>query len=380
MQVIDAGPSTITPGPNAPWVNGRWRLPSRPISTQRPSPCGGGTPLTNRWPFGGGRRLCRTGDSFFVDTQGEIYRLDETFSNATLVVGSLVGGLGRVVCTPSGLFTAFSTVPPDRNDAIVRFDDPDDDGRVLWATQRGTPSHPASAGGFYEFAATDSLIAWVHVGTQGPLHFYVTDASGRNPRDIAGRVPDLPYHLHADGDRLVFVAGRDLWLYTGATGALENLTHDRAAQWEPFLSGDRLVWMDQRDNPGADDWSPNNPEVYYMNLRDRVPIRITHDPPERPVVQTEPSVRGDWIVWNDLRHSHTPNHRDPLYTSEIYAYHLGIQREFPIATGSHPMGAPVIFDDQVYFLCSTIIYRDAAPTTFDSGLYRTALPSTMGAP
>ena len=44
------------------------------------------------------------------------------------------------------------------------------------------------------------------------------------------------------------------------------------------------------------------------------------------------------------------------------------------------MGGPVIFDDQVYFHCSTILYRDAAPTTFDSGLYRTTLPATAAAP
>lgn len=280
------------------------------------------------------------------------------------------------MCSSPGIFAAVVTPPPDRNDAIVRFDAPEGEGRVLWATQRGTPSHPAAAGGFSDFAATARFVAWVYVETSGASRFYVADANGRNIRDLAPRLPGVPSALHADGDRLVFVAADDLWLYTASTGQIENLTNDRFAQGEPFLSGDQLVWTDRRDDP-----RPENPEVYAMNLVERVPMRITHDPPERPVYQEEPSVRGDWVVWNDLRHSRNPANRgDPLFTSEVYAYNLRTRREYPIATGDHTMGGPVIFDGQVYFRCATISFTDAGAPRFDSGLYRSTLPSIEGAP
>jgi hypothetical protein len=113
-----------------------------------------------------------------------------------------------------------------------------------------------------------------------------------------------------------------------------------------------------------------------MNLRDRVPVRITHDPPEHPVYQEEPSIRGEWIVWNDLRHNPWPNRRHDLFTSEIYGYHLGTRREYPIAVDHRgPMGGAVIYDQQVYFHCSTIVTPPGRPTTFDEGLYRVALPT-----
>lgn len=379
--VIDAAVRDVVPpgpeaGPNAPWVSGRWRLPSLPYETRRPSGCGRATPLSNWWHFGSPRRLCRTGGTFFVDTQGDVFRFDPSFSSTSYVLGGRVGASGRIECTPNGFVAAVSTPSTDRNDAIVRFGGPDSEGRVLWATQRGTASHPAAGGGFYEFAATDSMVAWVHVKPGGGLRFYVADAEGRNARDIALAIPDLPYHLDADGDRLVFVAGFDLWLYTRSTDRIERLTRERAVRREPFLSGDRLVWIDDVHNPGTGELGFPNPEVYFMDLRDRTPIRITHDPSDRPVVQEMPSVRGDWIVWNDLRHSHQPHNRDPRFTSEIYGYHLGTRREYAIAADHRgPMSSPVIFDGEVYFHCSSFVYPDGAPPTFDGGLYRTALPT-----
>ncbi len=361
----------IDTGPPPPWADGTWRLPNMPHGTTLPERCGGATPLTNWWYSNGATGLCQFQDYLFINSVGgEVFRLSPTLDvSLVLGLGQTEAG-GYVRCSRDGLYAV--AVDRDRRRAIVRFDRVDGPGRVVWSAPAGTPEYPASGMGIGELTVTERLVAWVHEGSGAPPTLYVSGPRGERPHPLPASIVGLPYHLQADGDRLVFVSGRDLWMYTASTDALENLTHDAAAQWDPWVSGDHLVWMDQRDNPGHDDWSPDNPEVYFMDLRDRVPVRITHDPPERPVLQYGPVVRGDWIVWADFRHNAAPNRLDPRGGAEVYGYRLDRREEYPLLTGAHQVLSPTLLGDDVYFVCGPpVLMGGNAPP---AGLHRMALP------
>jgi hypothetical protein len=275
---------------------------------------------------------------------------------------------GRIRCGGDQLFAALLD---DRwHAAVLRFEHFDTAGRVLWRGNNGLPLNPDVGGGFFEFAATDQLLAWIFIGGPRGPQLYVSGTQGEDVRTLANG--ELPYDLRASGDRLVYVSGGDLWLYTRSTGALENLTRDAAAQWNPWISGDHLVWMDQRDNPGYDHWNPNNPEVYYMNLRDRVPVRITHDPPERPAHQYGPVTDGRWIVWADYRNNTTPNVMATDGEANIYGYRLDERREQLLVGGRHRMYIPTIVEGDLYVACGAPVTGPGVNPPI--GLHRMRLP------
>lgn len=365
----DASPDVGDVLPPPPWADGTWRLPDVPRDAGTPERCDPLTPVATRWPADNGPTICRFGDSLFIDAQSNTYRLHEPTGQLfdTLGIARLEAG-GQIRCAPSALFAGVT----DRgwNTAILRFERADGDGRVIWTGNEGRPLNPLSSGGFYYLAVTERLVSWIFLGGPRSPALFVSGPRGEDPYEVP--VAGLPYDLRADGDRVVFVSGNDLWMFTASTRALENLTPDQHAQWNPWISGDHLVWMDQRDNPGHDHWNPDNPEVYYMNLRDRVPVRITHDPPERPAYQYGPVTDGRWIVWADFRNNATPNVALLDNESNIYGYRLDTRREEVLVDGRHRLYFPTILDGELYVACGAP--RPATGPRPTVGLHRMALP------
>jgi hypothetical protein len=107
----------------------------------------------------------------------------------------------------------------------------------------------------------------------------------------------------------------------------------RAEQWAPWISGNRIVWVDQRDTPTGTLQSPDNPV-------------------DRPAVQHLPVVQGDWIVWMDTRNAVSPNAGFLTDRMEIWGYYFPTRSEYPIVTGDIRASNPSIVDGHVLLMCS----------------------------
>ncbi|MFO0561313.1 MAG: hypothetical protein U0269_25065 [Polyangiales bacterium] len=177
------------------------------------------------------------------------------------------------------------------------------------------------------------------------------DTTRRDVQEIDVARAEL-WQIMADGPNVLWSnAGRDVYLWNADRRVIENLSADGPAthQWSAFIRGDYVVWMDQRDTPGASEAAPNNPEVYLLHLPTRTLRRITNDPPERPAGQGYPSLAGDWVLWSDFRNAREPN--PPRWFTdrmELWGYHIPTGITEPIVQGaiqldlSHDYGDGVI--------------------------------------
>lgn len=351
------------------WTDPTWRLSDQSVTTPTRDPCEDLTFVAPWFPIASGG-LCPFDGSLFIEAPGLTLRVDPRTSEDAITLSSArtVPLAGRIRTAPHALYA--SVIDREWRTALLRFESRGGPPEVVVNGFGGRPFDPVRGGGFYEFAVTDTFIAWIFTGEVPSPALYVAGPHGEGRRLIPA---DLPYHLHAQGDRLVWADRGDIWLYTATTGAVENLTRDDAAQWNPWVHGDLVVWLDQRDTPGPYSHRyPNNPEVYAMDLRDRVPRRITHDPPTRPVYQRDVSTDGRWIIYRDYRNNALPNEDAEDGISEIYGVRVGTDVEVPLLTGQHALSGPVILDDQLYVACGRG-GRITRPEE-DLGLFRRPLP------
>jgi hypothetical protein len=252
--------------------------------------------------------------------------------------------------------------------AIIRMNDELSGGRIIWQRNFTSDFPNVFAGGLRALVATDRFVAFVMATSTQIQRLYV---GGPNAEDMQP-APEglLPTHARGEGDRMVFDDGNDIWLYTHSTRRFENLTRDRPVQYQPWISGDHVVWVDLRHGGGSA-LNASNPEIYHMDLRDRVPHRVTHDPVERPAIQGFPMIDGEWIVWADKRHDAQPNSVVQTTRSALYGWHLGTAREVVIddAADGLWLGLPFVHDGWVYYSCSIPSQRQR------DSYYRQRLPT-----
>jgi TolB protein len=97
--------------------------------------------------------------------------------------------------------------------------------------------------------------------------------------------------LAISGDRVVWDESGDIYLYDISTGlAPYNVTNDTFSQSNPEISGDIIVWRDER---GPDEYF----DIFMYDISTGAEIQITNEPDS----QWEPDVSGNRIVWSDLR-------------------------------------------------------------------------------
>jgi beta propeller repeat protein len=108
------------------------------------------------------------------------------------------------------------------------------------------------------------------------------------------------------------------------------ITTNEAWQISPDISGNRIVWMDNR----SDNW-----DIYMYDLTTNTEKRITTDTAN----QDSPSISGNRIVWADDRNGN----------KDIYMYDLSTNTENQITTNTNEQSSPVISGNR-------IVYVDAA--------------------
>lgn len=252
--------------------------------------------------------------------------------------------------------------------AIIRMNDELSGGRIIWQRNFTSDFPNVRAGGLRTLVATDRFVSFIMTTSTQQQRLYV---GGPNAEDMQP-APEglLPTHARGEGDRMVFDDGNDIWLYTHSTRRFENLTRDPAVQYQPWISGDHVVWVDLRHGGGSA-LNASNPEIYRMDLRDRGPHRVTHDPVERPAIQGFPMIDGEWIVWSDKRHDAQPNSVVQTTRSALYGWHLGTAREVVIddAADGLWLGLPFVHDGWIYYSCSIPSLRQR------DSYYRQRLPT-----
>jgi hypothetical protein len=328
----DAGADAIAP---PPWLDGSLTLPMR----------------ENRWPSNqfslcaGRVALSPSHPMLNYDAHwwnGTIY-FSHTGTPARVVPGSgLIQGLsdsqfqlgGTVAISGERLIYAASWRGAHA-EAVIAFDRVEQGavGRTLWHRERVNTD---SEGGFWDLTATPSLIAfsWQDSRETGDwsTRVYAMNPDGTDVRVLSPRNIPQSGDVRASGDRVVFRGGGQVYLWQRGDAEARPIDPTQRSQWHPWIDGDNVVWIDQRDSPRGSIYSPYNPEVYYKNLRTGEVRRITHDPDTRPVFQAEVTVGGDWIAWTDLRHASNPNPESPLGDRiAVYGFHIPSQTEYALA-------------------------------------------------
>jgi beta propeller repeat protein len=99
------------------------------------------------------------------------------------------------------------------------------------------------------------------------------------------------------GDRVVWAELRsgnpDVFMYDFAVGIETRITDDPASQTLPDVSGDIVVWMDLRNDPG----DQSNTDIFLFDIATGLEGEVTVAPGR----QSAPRIDGDRIVWNDQR-------------------------------------------------------------------------------
>jgi beta propeller repeat protein len=216
--------------------------------------------------------------------------------------------------------------------------------------------------------------------------------------DVGGPDPEEPISLDigqnacclsVSGDRAVWSEDGDIWMHTFSTGVTEVLEAHTAEQTDPVLSGDLLVWADDR-NGDRDLWMTNlsngksgvlydtigdqdepwldgttlvflsrhkpphtdkEADVWTLDVNDPTSARaLTDDETE----QSYPHVRGDRVVWTDFRNDPQgvyTDQVDPLENNgDIFGYDLGLDEEFIVTNDPSKQLRPAIDGENVVWL------------------------------
>lgn len=360
----------VPPGP--PWEGGTWRLPWRDGGMANAPPrCGMATPIS---PY---TAINSTGMCFLRDS------IVSAGSNAWNWFGRDGGLIGVIEGRPDGIATnlgchvggvvAGVTSFRRGSTALMIFESPSADGRVVWQ-QEIERSQNAREEGVGIIEATPEMILY-ELWLPGDTGFRVAGPNGEHPRmprsifnGLRGEHPDT---VQAQGNRALMAVVGDIYLYTDdppGDGTFENLSQHPADQVYAWMDGRYVTWIDYRHTRAT--WSsPGNPEVYLYDRETRTATRVTYDPDDRPVVQRDPRVYGDWLVWIDQRNSPRPDVPTADQPAELRAMHIPTRREFTHFAPGFSLSAPVPSADGIYLNCGQI-----GPERF-FGVYRIPLPT-----
>ncbi|MBF0384477.1 MAG: hypothetical protein HQL27_01270 [Candidatus Omnitrophica bacterium] len=119
-----------------------------------------------------------------------------------------------------------------------------------------------------------------------------------------------------------------------------QITTDPHFQQKPAISGDLVVWEDQRNG---------NNDIYFYDLTSGIETQIT----DEFAYQGTPDIDGDYIVWEDMRNGNR----------DVYLYNVVTQTEMAVTHDSSHQYAPKISGD-------TIVWHDYRNGRYNIYLYQ----------
>jgi beta propeller repeat protein len=211
-------------------------------------------------------------------------------------------------------------VPPEWTDGSVLRDSAKTETSFILKWPKAYDYYDAITG--YEVWMNDQLLVttmhymfdWVvkdlEEGTVYSCEIIAIDESGNKSDPLRGFISTLPSYV------------------------LDTLVSAPGNQKQPDISGDLVVWWDNRNDDG---------DIYSIHLQTDSIKRITTN----PHLQYEPAVSGERIVWTDLRNGN----------KDIYLYDPDLG-EIPICTANGDQDMPAIDGD-------IIVWRDTRSGDFD---------------
>lgn len=107
--------------------------------------------------------------------------------------------------------------------------------------------------------------------------------------------------MDLEGDRLTYVTsdigeGSAIKELNISTEETRTLIQSEGNITDMDRSGDRIVWADDRNDKGGDDFDTDT-DIYLCDIEEEIEVRVTADDSS----QSQPAVQGDHVVWKDQR-------------------------------------------------------------------------------
>ncbi|RJQ33004.1 MAG: hypothetical protein C4562_01800 [Actinobacteria bacterium] len=127
-----------------------------------------------------------------------------------------------------------------------------------------------------------------------------------------------------DNNNIVWSFNDDIYLLNTITNTRRNLTSDSFEQLLPSISGDTIVYQDNRNG---------NWDIYVYGITTQKEQRITSNASD----QTEPTIDGNMIAWTDNRNGN----------KDVYGYDLETRTEFRVTSDSSDQYSPSVSGNNV---------------------------------
>ncbi|MHB9112503.1 MAG: Ig-like domain-containing protein, partial [Thermoleophilia bacterium] len=232
-----------------------------------------------------GAQNCTAADIYALDLNGGAERrLTTTFNGLDPdISGSLVAwrdwDTGRVVVHD---LTDDSRI--DASTAATQMVAPSISGnRVVWGDYRNSTEY----GDIYMRDLTAPIDEAVVLGSDLPAGKVAPQKDKRSP-DLDGDIVVWEDMRNAFQDTQGWWHNPDIYMKNLATGVEEAVCTNTSDQYNPVIAGNRVYWMDYRNN---------NWDVYMKDISTGVETRLTVNNSH----QSWPSASGDFVAWKDTR-------------------------------------------------------------------------------
>ncbi len=157
------------------------------------------------------------------------------------------------------------------------------------------------------------------------------------------------FRTRHEGDYVVWedvtLIPTDIYAYQISTGQTWNLSNHERDQLSPRIDNGRVVWLDYRNGGGGYWGSQENADVYLYDLAEEKLVRIT----DKPWIQAYPDISGDRIVWQDNRANKDPNDKYDFSNVDIWMYDMSSGKEYQITDHDGAETYPQIIGDKVFY-------------------------------
>jgi beta propeller repeat protein len=210
----------------------------------------------------------------------------------------------------------------------------------LFCLRRST-AQPGCAPSFISPVSKGILIYWT-LSTCGRSTALFLPTGGSTLTPLAGEgFQGQVGWTNGDGSKIVWAQDRTEWggarivvydLDTGTQKRIDPQPGVKGDQWMPRIQGDKIVWVDHRNDPNGDRFKPRNTDIYHHDLSTGKTTAVT----THGALQERPDVYGDWVVWHDLRYNPTG------FTGKViavFAKNIKTGQEFEVSDenrGSYP--------------------------------------------
>jgi beta propeller repeat protein len=163
--------------------------------------------------------------------------------------------------------------------------------------------------------------------------------------------PDRAAWVMGQGDKIVWHQYKSAWggwrivvhdLITGKEWPVDPRQGKKGDQWGARIEGDKIVWMDHRNDPSGDSFDPRNVDIYHHDLTTGLTRAVT----THAAKQERPDVYGDWVVWHDYRATANGLNGKNI---DVYAKNMKTNEVVGIATSARSEAHARVDRERVFF-------------------------------